>query len=158
MAAGAGAAAVALAAQLACLPSRLPPGSDEELICAVFLNCWYPGESGSQFDPNDPNWAGMANDDNEQNIRRAYGTDGTCWQVDPMAGTSSDDEPVDARALAESCGSACACTILELCDDQTAADVPDCAAGATNPCDDASIADACAMCESADAYVACESL
>ena len=142
----------------ACLPERLPPGSPAELMCAAMLNCWYPGESGSQFDPTDPAWAGMANPDNARNVRQAYGTNGSCWQVDPMAGTTSEDEPVEATALAQTCGSSCACTVLELCasEEQGKPAPPECAADAADPCADGNLDAACELCEDADQFSWCQ--
>lgn len=131
-------AALGVMASVACLPGRIEPNSEEELTCAAMVRCWYPDDQGSMFDEAGPAWLGMADDDNEQNIRRAYGTNGTCWQKDPMAGTEVEGEVVEEGALAASCGQACACAIIDLCDKQGLATnaAPDCAPGAADPCVD----------------------
>lgn len=150
--------AVALPVMSGCPPQRLEE-TEEETMCGLFVRCWYPGTSGSEFPENDPQWIGMADEENAQNIRRAYGTSGTCWLVDPMAGQEVDGETFDQYAMAESCGSSCACTILELCTrpERGLDEAPACADGATDPCNNADLSKACVMCESGSSFEVCPS-
>lgn len=156
--------ALILAAAVSCGPRRIQDSAEEQM-CSLFLRCWYPGESGSEFDAAGPQWEGLANAENARNIRATYGSNGTCWQADPMAGQSVEGETVSERALVESCGSSCACTILELCQREADGEaLPPCAApedpGAPvpEPCAEEALAAACEMCDSETPLPACEEL
>lgn len=89
--------------------------SDGEQACRSLVRCWYPEDGVTSFDATSERWGSMADPKNVQNIRHAYGEDGSCWYVDPMAGTTSDGVEVKDDALAVGCGASCACAILELC-------------------------------------------
>ena len=153
--------ALVLVVGVACGPRRIQDSAEEQM-CSQLLRCWYPGETGNQFSEAGAQWAGMANADNARNIRATYGSNGTCWQADPMTDQTVDGETIRERALVESCGETCACTIVELCQRKEAGeDVPSCGAPADPgapvpaPCDPPQLGAACAMCGSGTEFPVC---